>query len=335
MIEALNSFLGELIALFSLEALIELITTGNYESLQTWAGFKAVLMPIIPLSVLFELLAALWRKSFKLEAYKVPLMIFVVNRVLGRFVLFGVMLYTIKLVAPLQLFTAPLTWYGFIYGYIVFEFSQVLSHYLSHKVRLLWCLHSTHHAPRHMNLSVSYSHFILEFPYAEFIKVSVCMLAGVPLPMLFAVMVIDGVWGHLIHVGEDVMKEGRLGFMEKLVLTPSHHRAHHAKNPLYMDTNFGNLLPIWDRVLGTYQPADSNIRYEYGITRDVDTNSFLDVYVGEFYHLWKDVAAAPGLMNKLRYVFKAPGWHHDGPDKTASTIRREFLQTYQASREVG
>lgn len=335
MTEAFNAILGELVAIFSLEALIDLVVTGNYESLQTWAGFKAVLLPVIPLSVVLELALALWRRSFRLDAYKVPLMIYVVNRVLGRFVLFGVMLWTIQLVAPFQLFKVPLTWYGFIYGYIVFELSQVLSHYLSHKVRLLWCLHSTHHAPRHMNLSVSYSHFILEFPYAEFVKVAVCLLLGVPLPMLLAAMIIDGVWGHLIHVGEDAVKDGRLGFLEKLVLTPAHHRAHHAKNPLYMDTNFGNLLPIWDRVLGTYQPQDSDIPFEYGITREVDTNSFWDVYVGEIYHLWKDVAAAPGLANKLRYIFMPPGWSHDGRDRTASTLRREFLSTYRLPQGAG
>ena len=329
MTEVLNLVLSELVDILSLGALIDLITTGNYESLSTWDGFKAVLLPIVPLSVLAELLILAWRRDFRLEAYKVNLMIYVVNRVLGRFVMFGVMLYTIKLMAPLQPFKVPVTWYGFIYGYIIFELSQVISHYLAHKVRLFWCLHSTHHAPRHMNLSVSYSHFILEFPYAEFIKVSVCLLAGVPLPIMFAAMVIDGVWGHLIHVGEDVMKDGRLGFLEKLVLTPAHHRAHHAKNPLYMDTNFGNLLPIWDRLLGTYQPRDPNIQYEYGITRDVDSNSFWDVYVGEFYHLYKDVAAAPGLANKLRYLYMPPGWSHDGEDKTASTLRRNFLATYQ------
>ncbi len=328
--DVFNAIASELLAVFSLEPLIELIATGNYASLQTWDGFRAVLMPIIPLSVLTELLLLLWQRKFNLEAYKVPMMIFVVNRILGRFVLLAVMLFAIKLFSPYQPFKVPLTWWGFVYGYIVFEFSQVLSHYLSHKVRLLWCLHSTHHAPRHMNLSVSYSHFILEFPYAEFIKATVCVLAGVPIPMLFAILVIDGVWGHLIHVSEDTMKDGRLGFLEKLILTPSHHRAHHAKNPLYMDTNFGNLLPIWDRLLGTYQPQDRNIDYEYGITRKVNTNSFWDVYVGEFYHLWQDVARAPGLMNKLRYIFKAPGWSHDGQDKTASTLRREFLAQYRA-----
>ena len=335
MTEVLNTIVDQLITTFSLEALIALVTTGDYEALSTWEGFKAVLLPIVPLSVLFELLVLLWRRDATLSAYKVNLIIYVVNRVLGRFVMFGVMLYTIKVLGPLQPFKVPMTWYGFIYGYIVFEFSQVLSHYLAHKVRLFWCLHSTHHAPRHMNLSVSYSHFILEYPYAEFIKVGVCLMAGVPLPMLLAAMAIDGVWGHLIHVGGGVMKNGRLGFLEKLVLTPSHHRAHHAKNPLYMDTNFGNLLPIWDRLFGTYQPQDESIEFEYGITRDVDSNSFWDVYVGEILHLYRDVVAAPGLANKLRYLYKPPGWHHDGEDKTASTIRREFLRTYRGPAVTG
>ena len=61
-------------------------------------------------------------------------------------------------------------------------------------------------------------------------------------------MFVDGLWGGFIHVGEHMLKDGRLGVAGKYILTPSHHRVHHARNPLYMDTNFCNLLNIWDRV---------------------------------------------------------------------------------------
>ncbi len=327
MIEVLESIWQELVSTFSLAPLISLVSTGNYQSLEGFAGWQAILLPIIPISVVIELGIAFLHKSFTLSAYKVTLLIYLVNRVVMRFVSIGVMFWCIKTFSPYKLFTVPDAWYWFIYGYFVFEFAHVLSHYLSHKIRLLWCLHSTHHAPRYMNLSVSFSHFILEFPYAEFIKVTICIVAGVPVPMLFVILVIDGVWGHLIHVSEDAMKDGRLGILEKVIITPSHHRAHHAKNPLYMDTNFANLLPVWDRLLGTYQPEREDIPFEYGITRPVNTDSFLDVYLGEFYYLWKDLVAAPGLKNKLAYLIMAPGWRHDGEPKTASVIRKKFLES--------
>ena len=220
MTEILYFIWNTLLSTFALEPLIALISKGDYQALQTWGGMKAILLPIIPLSVVFELLVSLTHRSFQLEAYKVNMLIYLSNKIMERSFLLAAKLFFIKLLSPYQPFTVPSTWYWFIYGYIIFELFHVVSHYLAHKVRILWCLHSTHHAPRHMNLTVSYSHFFLEFPYALLIKFSICIMAGIPLPMLLAIMVIDGVWGHLIHVGEDFIKNGRMGFLEHLILTP-------------------------------------------------------------------------------------------------------------------
>ena len=218
-----------------------------------------------------------------------------------------------------------MTWYWFIYGYIVWEFGHFLYHYWGHKVRLFWCLHSTHHAPEQMNLSVTHAHFFLEAPYADAIRTTVCILLGVEPVLLFLIMFIDGTYGAFIHVGENLMKDGRMGFLNKIILTPSHHRVHHARNPLYMDTNFCNLLNIWDKVFGTYQEEQHDIQIEYGITRKMDSGNFLDVYFGEFVALFKDVAKAPGLKNKLLYIIMPPGWSHTGEHQTSKLVRGAYL----------
>ena len=95
------------------------------------------------------------------------------------------------------------------------EFAHFIYHFLGHKVRLFWCLHSTHHAPENMNLSVTYAHFFLEAPYADVIRTSICIFLGVNPPLLFLIMFIDGTWGAFIHVGENILKNGRLGFLNK------------------------------------------------------------------------------------------------------------------------
>ncbi|MEJ7682813.1 MAG: sterol desaturase family protein [Segetibacter sp.] len=168
--------------------------------------------------------------------------------------------------------------------------------------------------------------FFLEAPYADFIRTTVCILLGVNPAMLFIIMFIDGVWGGFIHIGEHLVKDGRLGFLQKYILTPSHHRAHHAKNPLYMDTNFCNLLNIWDRVFKTYQPEEPAVPVVYGISREMKPNSFLDAYFGEFAALIKDIRRVPGIKNKLLYIVKPPGWSHTGEHKTASKVRGEYLK---------
>ena len=139
-------------------------------------------------------------------------------------------------------------------------------------------------------------------------------------------MFIDGTWGAFIHVGENIMKDGRLGFLHKIILTPSHHRVHHARNPLYMDTNFCNLLNIWDRAFGTLEAERNDIPVDYGITRPMNPNSFWDMYFGEIIALGKDVIQAPGIKNKFLYLVMPPGWSHTGEHKTASIARKEFLE---------
>ena len=93
-----------------------------------------------------------------------------------------------------------------------------------------------------------------------------------------------------------------------------------------MDTNFCNLLNIWDRALGTFQPEEKAIPPEYGITRPINPQNFWDVYFGEIILLAKDVAAAPGVRNKIAYIFMPPGWNHTGEHKTASVVRKAYLQ---------
>jgi hypothetical protein len=113
--------------------------------------------------------------------------------------------------------------------------------------------------------------------------------------------------------------------LNKIILTPSHHRVHHARNPLYMDTNFCNLLNIWDKVFKTYQEEDHGVPVEYGITREMDSGSFMDVYFGEIVALVKDVANAPGFMNKIKYIFMPPGWNHSGEHQTAKVERNRYI----------
>jgi sterol desaturase/sphingolipid hydroxylase (fatty acid hydroxylase superfamily) len=103
--------------------------------------------------------------------------------------------FCIGMFQPFALVEVPMTWYGFLYGYIVWEFAHFIYHFLAHKVRLFWCLHATHHSPEEMNLSVTHAHFFLEAPYADFIRTSICILMGVDPIMLFTIMFIDGTYG--------------------------------------------------------------------------------------------------------------------------------------------
>ncbi|MEO7529957.1 MAG: sterol desaturase family protein [Sediminibacterium sp.] len=320
----------EFISFWGLNAIVEIFQSGQYEKLLTAEGLRACIYPIIPFLLLIEIIRALVYKRFKIEDYKVPFLIFVCNRFIGRFISIAAISFLIGLLSRYAILSTSITWYWLIYGYIVWEFSHFIYHYLAHKVRLFWCLHSSHHAPESMNLSVSFAHFFLEGPYADVIRTSICLLAGVSPPLLFLIMFIDGTWGTFIHIGDNILKDARLGILNNLILTPSHHRVHHARNPLYMDTNFCNLLNIWDKLFGTHQHEQMDTPVEYGITRKVNHKNFWDVYFGEIVFLARDVKHAPGIKNKFRYIFMPPGWSHTGEHSTAKLIRKKSLAEKQA-----
>lgn len=323
--DVLQTLLQEVSGFFGIGAWLEMFKSGDYSTLQTWDGLLKAVGPVLPILLLIELFSAVRHKRFKTRDYKNSMLIYAMNRVIGRFISIAMVTFCIGFFEPYAVLKTTNTWYWFIYGYIVWELAHFVYHFLGHKVRLFWCLHSTHHAPEAMNLTVSYSHFFLEGPYADFIRTTICILLGVNPPMLFLIMFIDGSWGGFIHAGENLLKDGRLGPLQHVMLTPSHHRVHHARNPLYMDTNFCNLLNIWDRVFKTHQYELKDVEVEYGITRPIKNNSVWDVYFGEFVLLFRDIARAPGLKNKLLYIIMPPGWSHDGQHKTARVAREEWL----------
>ena len=176
-----------------------------------------------------------------------------------------------------------------------------------------------------MNLSVTHAHFFFEAPYADMIRTTTCILLGLQPELLFFIMFVDGTYGAFIHVGENLMKEGKLGFLYNFILTPAHHRIHHGRNPLYIDTNYCNLLNIWDKVFGTYQEVQEDIKIDYGISRNINSGNFLDVYFGDIVVLAKDIMIAPGFINKVKYLIMPPGWSHTGEHKTAKIIRNNYL----------
>jgi sterol desaturase/sphingolipid hydroxylase (fatty acid hydroxylase superfamily) len=324
--EIFNILGDEFIGFLGVDGWLKIIKSGDYSSLRTYEGVVSAIGPLIPFLLVLEIIRALIFKKFRVADYKVIFFVHVFNRFVSRFISIAAVTFCIGVFENFAIINTSFTWYWFIYGYVVWELAHFVYHFLAHKVRLLWCLHSTHHAPENMNLSVTFAHFFLEAPYADVIRTSICILLGVNPPLLFTIMFIDGTWGAFIHAGENLIKDGRMGFLNNIILTPSHHRVHHARNPLYMDTNFCNLLNIWDKAFGTFQHEKKDVVPEYGITREINPQSFLDVYFGEITALWRDVWQAPGLKNKLSYLIMPPGWSHSGDHKTAKIVRGAYLK---------
>lgn len=309
--EPLTILWSEILNFFGVSQFLSIVGTRQYESFLSSDGLIALLLPLIPLLVCAEFILGIVYKKPQMEVYKVAFLIYVLNRFITRSIALSMVAVCIGVLGSYALVEISNTWYWFIYAYVVWELAHYVYHFMAHKVRLFWCLHATHHAPQEMNLSVTYAHFALEPLFADIIRTSICTVLGVPPAMLFIIMFIDGTYGAFIHIGETAIKDARFGLLCKIILTPSHHRVHHAQNRCYIDKNYCNLLNIWDRIFGTYQEEVSAEPIRYGITRKMNPHSFTEMYFGEAMHLFHDVVKAPGLPNKLRYCLKPPGWRYD------------------------
>ncbi len=223
------------------------------------------------------------------------------------------------------LWDAGLGPFGWVYGLIVYEFAYWMMHWGGHKVRLLWCVHSPHHAPESMNMFVGFNHSFLESVFYLPLTLGLpCALLGVHPLVVAGVALLDAVWGNLLHVSDNVVVH-RYGVLERFLQTPSYHRVHHGQNVRYMDTNYNSITLLWDWLLGTLQPLDDAEPVVYGITRDVDTSSFLDVHFGEFVLLWRDMRKAPTWRAAISYLFKAPGWSPSGEQETVAVRKQRLL----------
>ncbi|MFK7975737.1 MAG: sterol desaturase family protein [Halioglobus sp.] len=226
-------------------------------------------------------------------------------------------------VSPLDAGLGPLGW---IYGFIIYELAYWLQHWLAHKVRLIWCLHSPHHAPNSMNMFVGFNHSFLEtIFYMPFMVGFIPAILGVD-PIVIAVFTfVDIIWGNILHISDRVVTR-RWGILEKFMQTPSYHRVHHAQNVRYMDTNYNSITLLGDWLMGTLQKLDDKEPVRFGITRDVNSASFWDVHFGEFVLLWRDVRAAPSVSAAFGYLFHAPGWQPEGELKTAAALKAQLTQ---------
>lgn len=222
-------------------------------------------------------------------------------------------------------FNAGLSPLGWIYGFFIYEMTYWAQHWLAHKVRLLWCLHSPHHAPESMNMFVGFNHSFLEtIFYMAFTLGFIPAVLGVH-PAVIAVMaVVDAVWGNVLHVSDNVFRR-RWGILEKFLQTPSYHRAHHAQNVRYMDTNYNSITLLGDWLMGTLQKLDDREPAEFGITRNVNTASFIDVHFGEFLLLWRDLRNANSPGECLAYLLRPPGWTPCGEQQTALARKQRAL----------
>ncbi len=201
------------------------------------------------------------------------------------------------------------------------DFLYYWLHRFDHEIRLFWAVHVTHHSSERLNFTVGFRSSVFQPLYRFLYFIPLAWLGFAPLDIVFIYSATQ-IWGIFVHT-EYIHK---LGWLESILVTPSHHRVHHASNPLYLDKNMGMFLIIWDKLFGTFQaelPAQTYKPIKYGLTKPLEKETPVSIVFHEWTAISKDLSRKDiGIREKMNYLFGPPGWSHDGSRLTSEELRQ-------------
>lgn len=199
----------------------------------------------------------------------------------------------------------PPTWLSFAVVFVLWDFCYYWEHRVAHRVSLFWGGHSVHHQSEEYNLSVALRQsstsvlwgfpFFLPLAFLGFDPLQFALVGGLNLLYQF--------WIHTEHIR-------RLpGWFEWVFNTPSHHRVHHARDPEYLDKNYGGVFIVFDRMFGSFKEEVQTPHY--GVTKPLQSWNPVYANIAHYLDLMRCVKKARSARDGLRILFNPPGWLPD------------------------
>lgn len=204
----------------------------------------------------------------------------------------------------------PSTW---IFSLLLYDFLYYWVHRTGHEVNIFWAAHITHHSSEEFNISTAMRQASTGFYFKWVFYIPLAVL-GIPLQVFIVVGLVDllyQVWVHTQIVG-------KLGWLEKFLVTPSNHRVHHGQNDYCIDKNYGGIFSIWDQLFGTFAIEREEEPIVYGIRKPL--NSWNPVWgnLHYYYLIIKSVKRQDSFSKKLMCVFGEPAWQGEGTQSQKS-----------------
>ncbi|PIQ62707.1 MAG: sterol desaturase [Bacteroidetes bacterium CG12_big_fil_rev_8_21_14_0_65_60_17] len=214
-----------------------------------------------------------------------------------------------------RLVTLDPTWLTFAALFVLWDLCYYWSHRMAHEISLFWGGHVVHHQSEDFNLSTALRQSSTAFIWSMPFYLPLAVLGFSPVQFLFVggINLLYQFWIHTEHIG-------RLGPLERVMNTPSHHRVHHGRDPKYIDRNYAGVFIVWDRLFGTFQEEEE--RPHYGITRPLESWNPVYANVAHYLDLFREVRCARSMRDAARMLFGRPGW------------RPDYLGGYDAPRPV-
>lgn len=210
------------------------------------------------------------------------------------------------------------------------DFLYYWLHRFDHEIRFFWATHITHHSSTNMNFTVGFRSSVFQPLYRFIYFIPLAVVGFKPLDIVFIYSATQ-IWGIAVHT----QLINKMGWLEYILVTPSHHRVHHGSNPKYLDKNMGMFLIVWDKLFGTFQKELSEQEYnkiEYGLTKNLEHPNAANIVFSEWAAIAKDVAIKDtNLKQKLLYIFGKPGYSHNGTRHTSQQLLE--IETQQHNKK--
>jgi hypothetical protein len=202
------------------------------------------------------------------------------------------------------IFSIPSSIAVYIIAFFALDLTGYLVHRIDHEINFFWNSHIIHHSSEDFNLACALRQSISTIVKVFTIFLLPAALLGVPTNVIAIVAPLHlfaQFWYHTQHID-------KMGWLEKIIVTPSHHRVHHALNPEYLDKNYGQIFIFWDKWFGTYQEELPTVKPVYGITRPVQTWNPIKINFMHMGLMLKDAWHTKNWADKFRIWFMPTGW---------------------------
>lgn len=263
-----------------------------------------IAIPVYFLLIGLELIAHRFQsiKSYRLNDAVTNINCGVTSQVTGAFLkVFTIGIYTF-IYEQFRLTSLENSIVIWIAAFVAYDFFYYWAHRMSHEVNLFWGGHSVHHQSEEYNLSVALRQSSTQTIWT-FLFYTPMALVGIDPLILLSVSGFNLLYQFWIHT-ESIDRLPK--WFEAVFNTPSHHRVHHARNPKYIDKNHAGTFIVWDKMFGTFKEEEE--KPTYGITKNLNSWNPVWANVAHYSDMLKDMKSIPSLKDKVKYVFKKPGW---------------------------
>jgi sterol desaturase/sphingolipid hydroxylase (fatty acid hydroxylase superfamily) len=205
-------------------------------------------------------------------------------------------------------------WLSLAVAFVAYYFCYYWFHRISHERRIFWAAHVAHHQSEEYNLSTALRQTSTGFLLGWLFYLPLFLL-GMPAEVFVTVASANLIYQFWVHT----RFVGTLGPLEYVLVTPMNHRVHHARNPEYIDRNYGGFFILWDRMFGTYRAEDPARAVDYGITRGLNSWNPLWANLHVYAGMLRDSLDTPRLADKLRVWYGRTSWVAPGVSKDPAT----------------